>query len=64
MSNKLLQLHADGWGLVVKEKKSPKLSINHSQTARIVIGCTFKLTKSNQIFERRSVTSPEKLVLK
>ena len=63
--NKLLQSQAEICVLVVNAKKgSPKLSINHSQTELLLIGRCFKLTSSQCIFERRTVTSPTTLVSK
>ena len=54
------KLRCGAW--LSRKKKSPKFSINHSQTARLLTGRTFKLTISPGIFERRAVTSPERLL--
>ena len=64
MPNKLLQSQAEDPGLVVKENVLSKLSLNHSQTAGVLIRRTFKLTESHELFKRHSVMSLEKLVPK
>ena len=49
-------------GLVIKADVSPKLSIKDSQTALLLIGCAFQLTKSHEIFGRCCMTSLETVV--